>query len=205
MHIHIGMGTDKLTTEIRQEQIVRAALGLIAAEGVGTLSVGRIARKVGLVPSAIYRHFRGKDEVIDAVMGLIRELLLANVTGVRKQAENPLDALRLLMNRHLKLLCENDGISTLIFSDQVYSGPAKRKSRVYAVIDEYRSGISQLVQEGQRKRLIRDGLDPDAIAVMFLGLVQPPSILWHLSEGRFDVRKQATQGWQMFETAIGRR
>lgn len=198
------MGSEKQNTELRQEQIVRAALEVIAADGVGALSVDRISRKVGLVPSAIYRHFSGKDEVIDAVLGLVGKLLLANVAEVKKAAENPLGALRLLMDRHLELLCDNDGISTLIFSDEVYSGPAKRKNRVYAVIQDYRNGIREIVQESQRKRLVKDGLDPDAIAVMFLGLVQPPAVLWHLSAGRFDVRKQATLAWQMFEAAIGR-
>lgn len=168
------------------------------------MSVARISEEVGLVPSAIYRHFRGKDEVIDAVLKRIRELLLANVASVKGKAGNPLEALRLLMTRHLNLFCENDGISTLIFSDQVYSGPAKRKRAIFAVIQDYRLAVAELVREGQSKGWIKDSLDPDAVAVMFLGLVQPPGILWHLSEGRFDVRKQASRGWEMFETAIGR-
>ena len=88
------MGSEKQNSEIRQEQIARAALELIAFEGVGSLSVGRIARKVGLVPSAIYRHFLAKSEIIDAVLELIRELLLANVAAVKQQAPNPVDALR---------------------------------------------------------------------------------------------------------------
>lgn len=198
------MAKEKQNTEIRRKQIVRAALEVIACDGVGALSVARISRKVGLVPSAIYRHFGEKDEIIDAVLELVHELLLANVAAVRNETDNPLDALRRLMDRHLRLLCDNDGVSTLIFSDQVYSGPAKRKSRIYSVIQDYRVAISKLVQDGQRKRLIKADLDPGAIAVMFLGLVQPPGVLWHLSEGRFDVRKQAVQGWQMFEAAIGR-
>lgn len=203
-HSHHEMGSEKQNSEIRQEQIARAALELIACEGVGSLSVGRIARKVGLVPSAIYRHFLAQSEIIDAVLELIHELLLANVAAVKQQAPNPVDALRLLMNRHLELLCDNDGISTLVFSDEVYSGPAKRKSRIYAVIQDYLRKISELVQEGQRKGLIKDGLNSHATAVLFLGLVQPPAVLWHLSKGRFEVRKQAVQAWQMFEAAIAR-
>ncbi len=54
------MAREKLDTEIRQEQIAQAALSLIASRGIKGLSVAAVARRVGLVPSGIYRHFKGK-------------------------------------------------------------------------------------------------------------------------------------------------
>ena len=55
------MALEKLNSEVRQEQYVQAALGLVAADGLKNLSVARVARRMGLVPSALYRHFPGKD------------------------------------------------------------------------------------------------------------------------------------------------
>lgn len=198
------MANDKQNTQIRQEQIATAALQIIGRHGTRALSVARIARSVGLVPSAIYRHFGGKDEVIDAVLDLIRSNLQANVVAAATEAENPLDALRRLVNLHIKFLCTNDGVSTLIFSDQVYSGPKKRKAKIYGVIKDYLQGISKFVRDGQDKGFIRSELDSNAVAVMFLGLVQSPTILWHLSEGNFGVQSQSGQAWQVFERAIRR-
>ena len=79
------MAAEKLKTTIRKEQIVEAALEVIAAQGVRGLSVSRVARRVGLVPSAIYRHFKGKQEVLDAVVSLIERRLMENVALVEKQ------------------------------------------------------------------------------------------------------------------------
>ena len=73
------MGTEKLDTEVRQEQLAQAALSLITTQGPKSLSVARVARRVGLVPSAVYRHFESKDELLDAVLEMIRERLNANV------------------------------------------------------------------------------------------------------------------------------
>ena len=56
---------EKLDTEIRPEQLSQAALALIAAHGLEGLSIARVARRVGLVPSAIYRHYSGKDDLVD--------------------------------------------------------------------------------------------------------------------------------------------
>jgi len=46
----------KTKTEIRQEQIAQAALRLIAKHRYHQLSVASLAKEVGVVPSAIYRH-----------------------------------------------------------------------------------------------------------------------------------------------------
>ena len=41
--------------------------------------MARLARRVRPVPPGVYRHFEGKDEVLDAVLEMIRERLNANV------------------------------------------------------------------------------------------------------------------------------
>ena len=73
------MSAEKLETDVRQDQIAQAALNVISSHGLKALSVARVARQVGLVTSAIYRHFHSKDAVLDAVLGLIGDRLRENV------------------------------------------------------------------------------------------------------------------------------
>ena len=51
----------KLDTQIRREQIAEAAMSLVASQGLRRLSVAAVARRVGIVPSGIYRHFKSKE------------------------------------------------------------------------------------------------------------------------------------------------
>ncbi|MBZ5617767.1 MAG: TetR/AcrR family transcriptional regulator [Acidobacteriia bacterium] len=55
--------------------------------------MARVARRVGLVPSAVCRHFEGKDELLDAVLELIRERLNTNVV---QSSQDATDALQVL-------------------------------------------------------------------------------------------------------------
>ena len=75
------MADAKLQTRIRREQIAEAALHLVAGEGVKRLSIAAVARRVGLVPSGIYRHFKSKDAMLDAVLELLDSKLQANVAA----------------------------------------------------------------------------------------------------------------------------
>ncbi|MCC6821122.1 MAG: TetR/AcrR family transcriptional regulator [Verrucomicrobia subdivision 3 bacterium] len=195
------MKNEKMKTEVRREQIATAALQLIARRGVRGLSIAGIARQVGLVPSAIYRHFDGKDHVLDLVLDQIRQRLLDNVQA---ETSDSVEALRRLLFRHIKLIRESEAIPMLVFSDQVYSGRPERKARMQRIIQDYLEQVGKVVQRGQKEKALRADLDPAVAAVMFLGLVQPAAILWHLSEGAFDVTKHTEKAWQVFRRAIVR-
>ena len=196
------MSTEKLDTEIRQEQITTAALNLIASHGLKGLNMAGLARRVGIVPSAIYRHFENKDEVLDAVLDHIEERLLNNVAVVRKKSSDSLERLRQLLILHTKLIRENQGIPRIIFSEDIYTGHPERKRKVYTIIMAYLKHVGEIVLQGQQKREISNDIDPATISLMFLGMVQPAAILWHMSDGGFDVTRHTERAWKIFRECI---
>lgn len=56
---------------VTPEQIVDAAVALVLAEPDESLTMARVANSVGLTPMALYRHFKDRDELMDAVVGQI--------------------------------------------------------------------------------------------------------------------------------------
>ncbi|MCR4413904.1 MAG: TetR/AcrR family transcriptional regulator [Thermoguttaceae bacterium] len=196
------MAEEKLDTEIRREQIAEAALALVAARGVHRLSVAAVARRVGLVPSGIYRHFKSKDEILMAVLDLIESRLLANVQAARDEAADPLDRLRGVLFRHVRFIREGRTFPRIVFSDDAHSDDPKRKARVQRIAAAYLGKIAELVAEGQAAGCIRADLDPPTAALLFLGIVMPAAILWHLSDGGFDVTRHAERAWQVYRSAI---
>jgi AcrR family transcriptional regulator len=193
---------EKLDTEIRQEQLAQAALALIATQGLQGLSVASVARKIGLVPSAMYRHFTGKDQLVDAVIELIRERLHGNVAVVIEQTPDALERLQRLVMAHVRLIRENHGILRVLFSDDLHKGRADRKARVYEIVNGYIKRVAAIVSEGQREGRIRRDLDARTVATMFLGLIQPAAILSHLSNGDFDVTRHVEKAWPILSDAI---
>jgi AcrR family transcriptional regulator len=196
------MVAQKLSTEIRQKQIVKAALKLAAPHGLKGVSIIAIANEVGLVPSAVYRHFKNKDQVIDAIFDHIADQLQANVKKVSKKEGDVLERLRWLLMLHIQLIQESQGILRIVFSEEVMSGPPERKAKVYAIIREYLGAVADMIRKGQEKGEIRADIDPGTTSVTFLGLIQTSAILWHLSGYKFDVANHAGKAWKMFLEGI---
>jgi len=196
------MALEKLNSEVRQEQYAQAALGLVAAGGLKSLSVARLARRVGLVPSALYRHYPGKDALVEAVIRLIGERLHTNVTRVLEQTPDALERLRRLLMAHVRVIRENEGIIRIIFSDELHNGRPERKAQVWEMVSGYLKRVAEIVAQGQSQGQIRPDVDPDIASAMFLGLIQPAAILWHVSSGEFDVTRHVQKAWPMFSRAI---
>jgi len=196
------MSIEKLNTEIRQEQIVLAALSLIAVQGLKGLSIVKIARRVGIVPSAIYRHFKNKDEVLDATIAYIQKRLLDNITSVCQETSETWERLKQLLMLHIKLIRENQGIPRIIFSEDFYNGHPKRKDKIYGIIKGYLERISEIISQGKQKGQMHQDINPATASLMFLGIIQPAAILWHMSDGEFDVTKHAEKAWEIFRECI---
>ncbi|MBM4035772.1 MAG: TetR/AcrR family transcriptional regulator [Planctomycetes bacterium] len=196
------MGTEKQATEVRQEQIAQAALDLAGKQGLKGLSIAGIAEEVGLAPSAIYRHFKSKDEVIDASLALIRQRLHANVEAVCEDTSDAIERLRLLQIRHVRLIRENQATPRVVFSEESYDGHPERKARVYEMISSYLREVAEIVRQGQEAGTIRCDVEPGTVALMLLGLIQPAAILWHMSDGEFDVTAETQKTWELFRRAV---
>lgn len=77
----------------RMRRFADASLHIVAAEGLGALTMSRLAEELDTVPSAVYRYFPSKGALITAVQcdaierltasyGLIREISEAHFTTV---------------------------------------------------------------------------------------------------------------------------
>ncbi len=58
----------RLSAEDRRESIIDAAKQLFAQRGFHGVSIDEIVKKVGVSPAILYRHFKSKDELYEAVL-----------------------------------------------------------------------------------------------------------------------------------------
>jgi AcrR family transcriptional regulator len=196
------MRAPKTDTGIRQEQIAEAAVSLIAAEGVNALRIASIAERVGIVPSAFYRHYKSKDDVLDAILDQLRSKLLGNVAAVREESNTATERLKRLMQRHVSLLVENHVIPQIVFSDSFYAGHAERKSKVRSIVADYLGEVRKIVAEGQRDGTILAGISPETVSVMFLGMILPTAVIRNVSGGKFDGNRYVEKAWPVFKRGI---
>ena len=56
---------------LTRDRVVAEALMIIAADGAQALSMRALAARLGVVPGALYRHVRGKEQLLDFVLDAV--------------------------------------------------------------------------------------------------------------------------------------
>ncbi|MFU8778037.1 MAG: TetR/AcrR family transcriptional regulator [Roseovarius sp.] len=192
------MRAAKVGTEVRREQITEAAVALIGAEGLAGLSMARLAERVGIVPSALYRHYKSKEEVLDSVMDAIRSQLLANVEAVCAETPDALDRLRLLFERHIRMLKSRPAFPHVVFAHFSLQEDASRWANLRDTMQSYLSAIGAIIKDGKAQGTIRADMPESTAAVLFIGLVLPAAMLLRLTGETFDVEAHLQTAWPAY-------
>ncbi|NLS09476.1 TetR/AcrR family transcriptional regulator [Nesterenkonia sp. MY13] len=74
------MGTRSEAKENTRQQLLQAAKDVVSSQGPTALSLRDVARRAGVVPSAVYRHFESRD-------ALLTQLILYAYTGLAEHLE----------------------------------------------------------------------------------------------------------------------
>ena len=196
------MAAEKLPTDIRREQIVAAALQVMSESSIRRLTMKDIAQRMGMAPSALYRHFKNRDAMMSAILEHIRTKLYRNIEAVRQGNDDAVERLRQLLYRHIRLIREEHGIPRIFFSDELWGQKQERRQKMFRIVTGYLAEVEDIVREGQNRGGIRRDIDPAAAAKMFFGIVQPAALLWHMSEGRFDIDAHIAATWPVFLETI---
>jgi len=194
------MHTPKVHTAVRRRQIADALLALMADEGVARISTAAVARRLGLVTSALYRHFPSKDAMLDAAIDRLAGRLAQQARRARTAPGGPLRQLEFLLDAHAAHMGENQVIPHLLFSEELEHGPARRRKHLHLHLQRYIGKIEKIIAAAPRRS--RAEADPRTLSIMFIGLVQSAGIYWRLSGGTFDVAGYLRKAWKAFSHLI---
>ena len=188
------------STEIRKDEIVRAALAIVENSGLDKLNINEIAAKVEMVPAAIYRHFKGREEIVAALIEHIDQRLQSNLSQANAVTGTPIAKLKTLFELHVTLLKEEAAIPRVLYFLLSSDRNPELKAGMLSAVGVYVQQVKKLLQQGQRKGEISPDIDATAAAMMFLGMLQPLAILGQINKEMLD--DCPTKLWQQYQRSI---
>jgi TetR/AcrR family transcriptional regulator len=158
------------TTEIRQEQIKKAVLEIIADEGLHNISTRNLAKKIGLTEGAIFRHFQTKRDIIKGIMDDVENDLVGSLRNIVLKTDKAEDKLFNYLCRNVKYLKENRGITILLFSEATHLGDKQLKEKLNQILSEQKQFIIKIVKEGIAEGVWDKSINEEDVAVIYMGI-----------------------------------
>jgi AcrR family transcriptional regulator len=173
-------------TEIRQEQIKKALLDIIADEGLQNISTRNLATRIGLSEGAIFKHFSTKRDIIYGIMEDVEKGLLAKL---RKISLSSLESKTKLYNylcANITYLRENKGVTILLFSEATHLGDKELKEKLSQILYQQKQFIIKIIKDGIADGIWNPLIDPEDFAIIYMGIPTSFNIDYILNENYTD-------------------
>lgn len=193
----------RLPTEERQAEIVAAALRLAAVTNPGQITTAEIAATVGISQGAVFKHFPTKEAIWLAAMQGVRQNLLQRLQTAADQAPSPLAALAAMFAAHVEFVIAQPGVPRVIFHELQHPADSAIKQAVRALLQDYRQLLLACLHQAAAQQLIDRGLNKEAAATSFIGLIQGLVMQSMLTGHSHAMRQQADAVWTLYQRSLG--
>jgi AcrR family transcriptional regulator len=160
----------KQTTEVRQEQIKRAVLEIIASEGLARLSTRNLAARVGISEGAIFRHFKTKQDIISGIMHDVKTDMVGGMRAAAEQDKPADKRLFELMCAQVKYILKNEGINILLFSEAAHYNDSILKTELHGILAAQKKILIGVIQGGIKEGLWRNLISVEDAAMLYMGI-----------------------------------
>jgi TetR/AcrR family transcriptional regulator, transcriptional repressor of aconitase len=163
--------------EARREQILDAARACVQEHGLEAVSMEMIIARSGLSTGAVYGYFKGKDDIISAVVTEGTAAMGRQLIPILKNPEPP--PLPELIDQLLRTITEfgqdkRDGIDRLLAAIHGWSHSQSDpglKATIRAAYRGQRELLADTVRRWQEAGTFDPGADPEAVAQLLQSIV----------------------------------
>jgi AcrR family transcriptional regulator len=180
-----------MNTELteRQKEIINASLEIIAESGIQSLTIKNLSRKIGLVESAIYRHYESKTQILVAILDSIGDQSKSNEI---KDTDSVFGFIEQMVGSHFRTFTEKPALVSVVFAEDLFQNEPTLVEKTRLKVEKSISELSAVIQRGQQGGEIRGDLKSETLSVMINGSIRMLVKQWKMAEYSFDLIQRGT-------------
>jgi AcrR family transcriptional regulator len=153
--------------ERSRSAILDEAARLATVEGIGGLSLSRLAESVGMSKSGLFAHFGSKEELQLATVETANAIFDAQVLEPAAAATSGLERLRRLLDGYLRYVEARTFPGGCFFATvlvEVSMQPGAVRDRLFAFMEDWLGRLEAAIRDAQREGAIGPAEDPGQLA-----------------------------------------
>ena len=166
----------------RQAEIVDAALRLISERGIGHLTIRSLSSAIGVTEAALYRHFPGKTEIIQAMVSRFE----GDVDAIGEKCGWA--AIEAALVRRTELVLAKPDLARVLFAEELFKDSPEIAQLLHGMMQRHRKVMETHFREAVEEGAIRSDIPMDTLFRLVIGPLRLLIKQWGLSNGAFDLR-----------------
>lgn len=188
----------------RQEEIIEASKELIGEKGIQNLTMKNLSNKMNFSEPALYRHFKDKTEILQALLLFHKEKIISKVNEIHESKLNALEKLEKIFEFKFSHIEKNPALIMVIFSETSFQYCSVLSKIVQKILQQRTKKINELIELGQKEGTIRTDLNSEQLSTIILGGIRDTVLSWKLSGFKTDLKEDGRKLWATFAILLNK-
>ncbi|QKY69616.1 TetR/AcrR family transcriptional regulator [Lentibacillus sp. CBA3610] len=175
----------------KYNQIIEAAVEVIAENGYHASQVSRIAKKAGVADGTIYLYFKNKEDILISVFEEKMGQFIEKIAHGISEKSTADEKLFTLMEMHLRQLAEDRHLA-IVTQLELRQSNTRLRLEINQVLKPYLVVIDDIIKEGIQEKVFREDLSIPLVRQMIFGTLDEIVTNWVMKEQKYDLIQQAT-------------
>jgi AcrR family transcriptional regulator len=186
----------------RGEQIVDVAIKLLSEGGISVLTTKKLAESVGISEAALYRHFKGKLDILVAILDRLEVNMGSLFAQGLSKGDSVLDQVEMVHKRVFHNFSARPAMASVVFSEEMFRHDPRLSERVSRIMDTVQENIMRLLRSKKGREECRCDVPVKDLARIIMGALRFIVTRWRLSGHDFDLEKEGLAFWQSLRLMI---
>jgi len=175
----------------RQQELLNAAVALVAKEGFSRLTIRKVAAAVGVTEPAVYRHFPNKLALMRAILEDLQASVVSHFRKLAAAEGSPEKLVSGFIRGLFSELKHKPAFAPLVFSEEAFHSEPQLRPLLLRMMRENLSLLGKAFAELQGRGIFRGDIPADRLALITMGSIRLTITRSILSDGGEAIAEQA--------------
>jgi AcrR family transcriptional regulator len=185
----------------RQLEIIEAAGKILTASGVSGLTIKNLAKEMQFSESAIYRHFKSKEEIIIAMLNYLADNIDKRLSNLDNSL-TPDEKFKALFAEQFRFFKLNPHFVVAVFSDGLMEQSQVINEALLKLMNVKIKQLMPIIMEGQQKGAFTNTITTDELMHIIMGTFKLQMFKWRIANFEFDIKRSGDNMVQSILTLI---
>ncbi len=179
------MTTKSMTN--RQIEIIEAAGKILSTAGVGGLTIKNLSKEMKFSESAIYRHFKSKEDIVLALLDYLAENMNFRYSKVIKEELSAEENFKILFKSQFAFFAEHPHFIASVFSDGLMEESKRINEAILKIMMTKMKFLLPIIMTGQQRGEFTNEITAEEMVNVIMGAMRLQMFKWRVGNFKFDI------------------
>lgn len=181
----------------RKLSIILATIDVIDEFGLQGFSTREVAKRVGISEPAIFRHFKSKGGLLNAVLDHFSQYDSDIILSIQVKNINPIEAITNFIDTYSAYYENYPAITAITQSYDIIRCDPCLSEKIQSIFFTRINFITEMISQAQKNGQINPNINSKNLATVIMGLQRESCLNWRIQGYNFSLRKQILSTLEM--------